>query len=234
MSIKTISKILITLSIVMIFISMNMDTSVSTSYGRVNNIGLLNDQSNLILLGAIGFLAGIILYSSNTARPTKQEEDEKAASYEQLREVGFVVEDAAQGLISNFNKWFSNLDYLLIRIVIFIYIAYSFDHLRLIILNYLDYGKAEAATDAESMVLLVVGIWLLLPRPLVIISKNLLFSHSFIWATLAIVSIAQYLNNQEKYLLNIFYLSLVYIVVSLGLYLIFRKYLKSKTAHQIK
>ena len=127
MSIKTISKVLIAFSVVMIFVAMTMDTTVSTGYGRVNNLGLLNDQSNLLILGAIGFLSGVILFASSKVEQTKHDEDEeKVALNAQIREVGFAIEDTVQRSIFNFNRWFSSLDYLLVRIVVFIFIAYSF------------------------------------------------------------------------------------------------------------
>jgi ribosomal protein S27AE len=39
-----------------------MDTTVSTSYGSVNNIGLINEQNKKLQLGGIAFIAGVIFY----------------------------------------------------------------------------------------------------------------------------------------------------------------------------
>jgi hypothetical protein len=42
-----------------------MNTTVSTDYGSVNNIGLMNEQQKHLLVGGIAFIAGVILYSSD-------------------------------------------------------------------------------------------------------------------------------------------------------------------------
>ena len=41
--------------------AMNMDVSVSTYAGRVNNIGLMSDRQNYLIFSGIIFLAGVIL-----------------------------------------------------------------------------------------------------------------------------------------------------------------------------
>lgn len=38
------------------------NTTVSTSYGSVHNIGLINEQNKQLQLGGMAFIAGIILY----------------------------------------------------------------------------------------------------------------------------------------------------------------------------
>ena len=39
-----------------------MNTTVSTSYGSVHNIGLINEQNKQLQLGGIAFIAGVIFY----------------------------------------------------------------------------------------------------------------------------------------------------------------------------
>ncbi|MDP5016854.1 MAG: hypothetical protein NWQ43_06050 [Dolichospermum sp.] len=47
----------------MILISGYMkDTSISTRYGSVSNISLMNEQQNQIQIGGISFIAGVLLY----------------------------------------------------------------------------------------------------------------------------------------------------------------------------
>lgn len=65
MDLKKISKILIFFGIALIVIAFVMDTSVSSGYGRVHNIGLVSQQQNLLLIGGVSFLAGIILIATN-------------------------------------------------------------------------------------------------------------------------------------------------------------------------
>ncbi|WP_229007891.1 hypothetical protein [Methylophilus sp. Leaf408] len=66
MDLKKISKLLIFLGIALVAIAFFMDTSVSSRYGRVHNIGLVSQQQNLLILGGIAFLAGIILIATNS------------------------------------------------------------------------------------------------------------------------------------------------------------------------
>ena len=65
MNVKTISRMLLAFSAVMIYMAMTMDTTVSTGYGYVHNIGLQSEQTNMLILGGIGFIAGIVLFSGS-------------------------------------------------------------------------------------------------------------------------------------------------------------------------
>jgi hypothetical protein len=50
---------------VLIILALAMDTSVSTPAGqRVHNIGLLNQQQNFLMLGAVLAVVGVILIVS--------------------------------------------------------------------------------------------------------------------------------------------------------------------------
>lgn len=44
----------------LIGIGFNMNTSVSTDLGRVNNLGLLHQQSNLLLIGGFLLIIGVV------------------------------------------------------------------------------------------------------------------------------------------------------------------------------
>jgi predicted Zn-ribbon and HTH transcriptional regulator len=48
-----------------IIIGMNMDASVPTILGDVNNIGLLNQRSNIIIISAIVLVAGVIFLATS-------------------------------------------------------------------------------------------------------------------------------------------------------------------------
>jgi hypothetical protein len=130
MDIKIISKFLIAFSVVVIIFAMSMDTTVSTGYGRVNNLGLLNDQSNLLILGGIGFIGGIILFSTAKIKQTTEEEiaekeanDKKIHSVEQRFEKVSTVMDGAQKKTFDFlDSWLSTpRDNILGRVIIFVY-----------------------------------------------------------------------------------------------------------------
>lgn len=111
MNIKTISKMLIAFSVVMIFMAMSMDTTVSTGYGRVNNLGLLNDQSNMLILGGIGFLAGIILFATAKIKQTPEEEATKKLQQElAVQKTKVEVERVTNSLIEFIQTRWINLD----------------------------------------------------------------------------------------------------------------------------
>lgn len=54
--------VLVSIGILCIVLSITMDTAVSTGLGgKVNNLGLMNQQTNLLLGGGISFISGILL-----------------------------------------------------------------------------------------------------------------------------------------------------------------------------
>jgi hypothetical protein len=63
-----------------------MDTSVSSGYGRVVNIGLANDRLTLVLIGGFVFLGGVILFVVFKAKQTKEDEATEQAEAERKRE----------------------------------------------------------------------------------------------------------------------------------------------------
>jgi hypothetical protein len=58
---KIFGTLLIIFGIVLGVIAVTMDTSVSTSFGRVNNLGLMSQQSNFLIGAGIAFISGILL-----------------------------------------------------------------------------------------------------------------------------------------------------------------------------
>lgn len=67
-------KILVGLGAVMVFISLGMDTTVSTGTGRVHNIGLQHQQQTFLILGCFLFLAGIVLFAVFKIKQTPEQE----------------------------------------------------------------------------------------------------------------------------------------------------------------
>lgn len=73
-------KLLVGLGTLLVFISLGMDTTVSTGMGRVHNIGLQNQQQTFLILGCFLFLGGIILFAVLKMKQTSdQEASDKAA-----------------------------------------------------------------------------------------------------------------------------------------------------------
>jgi uncharacterized membrane protein len=68
--------------IVALIAALGMDTSVSTGFGRVNNIGLMKDQQNYIMIAALMIVVGLIMMivpagaSSNADRTRSASSDE--------------------------------------------------------------------------------------------------------------------------------------------------------------
>jgi len=84
MNTKLIGTLMRALGCGLLFAAYMMDTSVETSSGAVYNIGLLSQQNNLTLLGALFLIAGIFIYVLAKKEPKKEqtnaeiEEDLKA------------------------------------------------------------------------------------------------------------------------------------------------------------
>lgn len=59
---KGLGILLLIIGIVVLVVSLSMDTSIDIGYGhRVNNIGLMRDQQNYLIVGAVIFLAGALI-----------------------------------------------------------------------------------------------------------------------------------------------------------------------------
>ena len=97
MNIKTISLVLIAFSVVLIYMAMTMDTTVSTGYGYVHNIGLQGGQTNMLILGGIGFIAGIILFATAKIKQTPEEALQQEMKLQKTKEeIDRVVESTRE------------------------------------------------------------------------------------------------------------------------------------------
>jgi hypothetical protein len=52
---------LLMIGIIGVVLVMMMDTSVVSGYGRVNNLGLMNDQQNYLIIAGLAVIAGLVL-----------------------------------------------------------------------------------------------------------------------------------------------------------------------------
>lgn len=73
MSTKTISKLLIIFGIAIVFIAMGMDTTVGHEGTRVHNLPLAARQQNMLMLGGLIFIGGIILFSMANLKQTHED-----------------------------------------------------------------------------------------------------------------------------------------------------------------
>ncbi|MBS0853104.1 hypothetical protein [Leclercia pneumoniae] len=59
---KALGILLLVVGIVVLAVSLSMDTSIEIGYGqRINNLGLMRDQQNYLIVGAVIFLAGALM-----------------------------------------------------------------------------------------------------------------------------------------------------------------------------
>lgn len=70
---KALGIIITIIGIITLISSCSMDTSVPVGLTgeRVNNIGLMRDQSNYMLIGGISFIAGVILWAFGSKKSKK-------------------------------------------------------------------------------------------------------------------------------------------------------------------
>ncbi|MBL0422385.1 hypothetical protein JI739_18700 [Ramlibacter sp. AW1] len=67
-------KALITLGALLALFAMNMDTTVSTGFGRVHNVGLVSQQQTLLILGCALFVGGLIVFGVVKLKQTPEDE----------------------------------------------------------------------------------------------------------------------------------------------------------------
>lgn len=63
---KSWGGVILIAGIIGLLAALRMDTSVPTGMGRVNNIGLLNDQQNYILITSVMILAGLVMLAMSS------------------------------------------------------------------------------------------------------------------------------------------------------------------------
>ncbi len=73
---KGFGNLLLIFGIILGAIAITMDTSVSTGFGRVNNLGLMNQQSNLLIGAGIAFISGILLTVLTPKNENSQNKEE--------------------------------------------------------------------------------------------------------------------------------------------------------------
>jgi hypothetical protein len=96
---KKVWIILLVNAVILISVSLLMDTTVSTGYGdRVHNIGLQSRQQSLLLLGGFLLVAGVILYGIEQLRAKPGEELKAQSDREQLRLAEINAQENAQRL----------------------------------------------------------------------------------------------------------------------------------------
>ena len=218
MNVKTISRMLLAFSAVMIYMAMTMDTTVSTGYGYVHNIGLQSEQTNMLILGGIGFIAGIILFSTSKVKQTKQEEDdEKAAIEANISKVGTTAKTAINSAGSAFQSWWKGFDNIIGRAAVFILIVFNLELLVELIAKIVS---LETRSDVNSLFLLMmfaVGAYLLVPRPATKLAIHIFIANAALWVFVCSINLTKYFNNGEMHYLKVTLVSLFVVFISTGI-----------------
>ena len=87
-----------------------MDTSVATGYGadRVTNLGLMSKQQNMLMLGGIAFISGIILFALHKLKQTNEEKlaEQEDSELRKKKALGIAdtVRDSANDFWSKYGK----------------------------------------------------------------------------------------------------------------------------------
>lgn len=95
---RTLGFFLVAIGFVMLLVSCNLDVSVATDYGtRVNNIGLMHQQTMLVTISLGLMLIGMIMWIAGRRRPVaSQHGDAVVRTYtsEEMRDLDVLLADA--------------------------------------------------------------------------------------------------------------------------------------------
>ena len=125
MNIRLISKLLMSVSAIVMIYALTMNTSVETEYGsRVVNLGLQQSQTMFLMLGGILFIAGIILFATWKMKQTPEEE----AAFKVERETAVLQQIKGMQTFSNRSlswckQWVAARPNLLGRLLISMYVG---------------------------------------------------------------------------------------------------------------
>ncbi|MEI8363487.1 MAG: hypothetical protein WCG35_09755 [Betaproteobacteria bacterium] len=217
MNVKTISRMLLAFSAVMIYIAMTMDTTVSSGYGYVHNIGLQSEQTNMLILGGIGFIAGIILFSTSKVKQTKQEEeDEKAAIDAKIHQVATTAKAALNSKGSALQNWWKNLDNVVGRVITFILVGCLSS--GLLLGCYLGVFNGLFLLDHYgsyifSLLFISIGFKIFTVRPATKVIMNLISVNIVLWIMLVVTSLIMSLIKDGQDSFSIILVSLIFIFI---------------------
>jgi hypothetical protein len=80
MTLNAIAKLLMLFGSILLLKSISMDTTVWTRYGYIYNVGLLHEKDNLVTLGSVFFLAGVILIATSKTNDSEKIEHKKTTN----------------------------------------------------------------------------------------------------------------------------------------------------------
>lgn len=84
---KVVWRSLVLLGAVCILIAFRMDTTVSSEYGRIHNIGLQSDRQMLLIFGCFVVIAGVVLFAVTKLKQTPEQEAAEQVAREATKAV---------------------------------------------------------------------------------------------------------------------------------------------------
>lgn len=118
MNIKTISNLLIIFGVIIVFIAMGMDTTVGYEGSRVHNLPLAARQQNMLIVGGLAFIGGILLFVLAKLKQTPEEESKvKAESEARIQQAGNRINRSSQ-------EWWGKLDNIAGRVAVGLFFGF--------------------------------------------------------------------------------------------------------------
>jgi hypothetical protein len=103
--IRFLAIIMLSMGVLGLVVSCEMDTSVPAGFGRVNNLPLAAQGQNLSLISAVLFISGIILFA--TSRPALSPPDSRAVEDAGLQHAIALERRLSSAVISTINEFSS-------------------------------------------------------------------------------------------------------------------------------
>jgi len=214
---KGVYTTLIAIGIVLLINGLTMDTTISTRFGDVHNLGLLSKQQNYIFLGGILLIAGVITFAVQKSKQTPEDKAKEEAKDKEEQEkidqtfakIEKSVADTSSAVSGKFSRWFARRsDWFAVRLILPIFMGISIGFLLGIIFH-----------PIAALFLTIFFLWMALrPIPAAKALKGLLLTTSIIYGLLAL------LLREDFY---VFFLVPVTIITGFG-YWLCRKSLKPK------
>lgn len=213
MSIKTLSRVLLGAGIALIFVGVGMDTTVSNGYSTVHNIGLIAKQQNMIFLGGLAFLSGIVLFAISKMKLTNDEEKQKEEAPEKT------IGKLNLKILPIFKTWWNGLDRVFLRLgafILFIFnTAFLAEHLSFFIHVEDFFIRQSYGNKMFIFAIVLVGAYMLTPRPADKIIRNVCYLFLIISTIVGVNSLIVSFSEPDRLYITGARISLLIAVVSL-------------------
>lgn len=141
-----------------------MDTTISTGFGRMHNLGLMQRSWNLLMIGGILLIGGLIWGSSTHGRNEEKDVQEPIDFKNQLENFGEELRKTRQKNKEQWRAFIGSVpkDHLLLRL--FISLATG-STLFILVLSLFDFHEINFLKFMLAFVFFPAGFWVTLKRP---------------------------------------------------------------------